>query len=83
MTEVMVLAEKLSGAGLAVLLMYVLWLGQTKRWVFGYQIVECEQRAASAVAQARERELEWKAIAREGLAAAKSGVELAKDRKTP
>lgn len=81
MPEAIALAEKLSGISLAALLLIVLWLGATKRWVWGYQLVECQARAIADVAAARERELEWKAIAREGLAAAKSGVELAKELK--
>jgi hypothetical protein len=61
-------------------LIYVLYLGKTKQWVFGYQLAECQARALADLAAARERELEWKAIAREGLSAAKTGLDLAKDR---
>jgi hypothetical protein len=78
--QILALADKLSGASLAALLILVLWLGSTRRWVWGYQLQDCEARRVADVLAARERELEWKAIAHQGLAAAKTGLEVAKDR---
>lgn len=80
MTEFLEFATKLSGAGMATVLLLIIYLGLKKVWVFGYQLVDCEARSATLLRESRDRELEWKAIAREGVSAAKVGVELAKDR---
>jgi len=80
-TEILAVAEKLSGVSLAALLILVLWLGATKRWVWGYQLVECEARSVRDVAAAEKREAEWKAMATRATDQAEKGLDLAKERR--
>jgi hypothetical protein len=82
MAEALALADKLSGVGLAALLIFVLWLGSTKRWVWGYQLTECEARCAALVAAAERREQEWKDIARPAMRLANESLQVAKESKT-
>jgi hypothetical protein len=79
MAEMLALAERLSGAGLATLLILILYGGFRKWWVFGYQMTECETRCAALITAANQREAEWKQIARDGGQLAKTAVDMARE----
>lgn len=77
MLELFQLSEKLSGAGLAVLLILVLVGGYRKWWVWGWQLTEAEVRHEKEKEVYKEREQEWKNIARPSVHAAEGAANLA------
>lgn len=82
MSEAIALAEKIASISPFAMLVIVLWLGATKRWVWGYQLSECEARAVVAVTAAEKREQEWKEIARSGHRLTEQSLQVAKESKS-
>lgn len=86
MDELIKVAERISSASGAVLLLLALVGGYRKWWAWGYQLTECENRCGALIAAAERREGEWKElalnrampIAREAVNAIKGGQDTAR-----
>lgn len=81
MPELIKIAELLSGAPLAVLLILVLLGGYRGWWVFGRELASEKDRTAALLTAADRRESEWRELALGGVMTAKSAVETMKARR--
>lgn len=68
MTEILDVAQKLSGATLGVLAVFILWGGYRRIWVWGYQLDKAQTDGD-----------EWKTMALRAAGLAETSVHIAKD----
>lgn len=80
MAELIKIAEGLSGAPLAVLLILVLIGGYRGWWVFGRELTSEKERTKALLEAAGRREDDWRELALGGVTTARSAVEMAKAR---
>jgi hypothetical protein len=64
-------------------LLLVLVGGYMKKWVYGWQLDECEARRLRDVADALAREKEWKDLYRETVSISTNAIEIAQKRSRP
>jgi hypothetical protein len=65
------LASKLSGAGLATLLIFILVGGWKRMWVWGYQLEQLRTDMKEQLLDERAEKQEWKSLALRNLEVAK------------
>ncbi len=80
-TELLKVAESLSGAPLAVLLIIVLIGGYRGWWNFGRELTAEKDRCAGLIAASEKREADWRELALSGAVTAKNAVDLAKTKR--
>lgn len=95
MAEILTIAEKLSGVSLFTMMIILVYLGATKRWAWGRELIECETRCAQQLAAAErrieaaekrteaaeKRTKEWQEITLNVLQASKEIVQVVKERR--
>lgn len=80
MAEILDIAQKLSGAGLATLLFIILFGSYKGIWVWGRQLDEAKLKCSEELREAKDKGAEWQRMALQGVGLAESSVHIAKVR---